>query len=54
MDRSKAQALIEEAGRTDLILPDSVDGAEISVDIPSSVSIGYGTCPKPQTDGSES
>jgi hypothetical protein len=30
-----------------------VDGADISVTIPSSVSAAYGTCPKPQTDGSE-
>jgi hypothetical protein len=45
VDRAKAQALLKEAGRGDLVLPDSIDGAEISVDIPSSVSIAYGTCP---------
>jgi hypothetical protein len=45
VDRAKAQALLKEAGRSDLVLPDSVDGAEISVDIPSGVSISYGTCP---------
>jgi hypothetical protein len=52
VDKAKAQALLNEAGRSDLVLPDSIDGAEISVDIPASVSVGYGTCPKPQTDGS--
>lgn len=45
VDRAKAQALLKEAGREDLVLPESIDGAEISVDIPASVSVGYGTCP---------
>jgi hypothetical protein len=45
MDRVKAEALLKEAGRGDLNLPDSIDGAEISVDIPAGVSIAYGTCP---------
>jgi hypothetical protein len=50
MDRTKVQALLDEAGRSDLVLPASVDGAEISVDIPASVSIAFGTCPKPGSD----
>ena len=53
IDRTKAQALLDEAGRSDLVLPDSIDGAEISVNIPASVSVAYGTCPKPQIDESE-
>ncbi len=51
VDRAKAQALLNEAGRTDLILPDSIDGANVSVTIPSSVSIAFGTCPQPSKDG---
>ena len=47
LDRAKAQALLDEAGRSDLVLPASVDGAEISVDIPASVSVAFGTCPRP-------
>ena len=47
LDRTKAQALLDEAGRSDLVLPASVDGAEISVDIPASVSVAFGTCPTP-------
>jgi hypothetical protein len=54
VDRTKAQALLNESGRTDLVLPNSIDGAKISVNIPSSVSAGYGTCPKPQADDSKS
>ncbi len=53
VDRAKAQALLDEAGRSDLVLPESVDGADISVTIPSSVSVAYGTCPKPDVDSSE-
>ncbi len=52
VDRTKAQSLLDEAGRSDLVLPESNDGARISVDIPASVSTAYGTCPKPSADGS--
>ena len=51
LDRTKAQALLDDAGRSDLVLPASVDGAEISVDIPASVSVAFGTCPKPGPGG---
>jgi hypothetical protein len=47
VDRTKAQALLNEAGRGDLVLPESVDGADISIKIPSSVSVAFGKCPKP-------
>ena len=50
IDRTKAQALLDEAGRSDLILPEEVDGADVSVNIPSSVSIAFGTCPEPSSD----
>lgn len=50
LDRAKAQTLLDEAGRSDLVLPASLDGAEILVNIPSSVSIAFGTCPKPGSD----
>jgi hypothetical protein len=53
VDRAKAQAVLDEAGRSDLVLPASVDGADISVDIPSSVSVAYGTCPKPGSGDSK-
>jgi hypothetical protein len=50
VDRDKAQAILKEAGRSDLVLPDEIDGAEISVDIPSGVSLAYGTCPSYDAD----
>ena len=49
IDRDKAQALLDEAGRSDLVLPEEVDGADVSVNIPSSVSIAFGTCPEPSS-----
>ena len=47
--RAKAQSLLDEAGRSDLVLPEEVDGADVSVKIPSSVSIAFGTCPEPSS-----
>ena len=49
IDRAKAQALLNEAGRNDLVLPEEVDGANVSVNIPSSVSLAFGTCPEPSS-----
>lgn len=50
VNRTKAQALLDEAGRSDLLLPASIDGALVSVKIPAAVSVDYGTCPPPNTD----
>ena len=49
-DPKFAKALLDEAGRGDLVLPKEVDGADVSVTIPSSVSIAYGTCPEPSSE----
>lgn len=53
VDRAKAQAFIEAAGRDDLVLPESIDGAEISVSIPATVNAAFGTCPEPQAEKPE-
>jgi hypothetical protein len=45
INRDRAQAILDEAGRSDLQLPASLDGAEISVEIPAGVSLAYGACP---------
>jgi hypothetical protein len=50
IDRAKAQSLLNEAGRSDLVLPEEVDGADVSVNIPSSVSIAFGKCPEPSNE----
>jgi hypothetical protein len=48
VNRARAQQLLDESGYGRFQLPASVDGAVIKVDIPSSVSAGYGDCPKPE------
>jgi hypothetical protein len=45
IDRDLAQAILDDAGRGDLVLPASLDGAVITVDVPAGVSVGYGDCP---------
>lgn len=45
VDRSRLQAIFKEAGRPDLVLPESVDGATVSVTIPKIVRARYGDCP---------
>jgi hypothetical protein len=52
VDRNLAQSILNEAGRSDLQLPASLDGAKIAVDIPNAVTAAYGNCPKPEgSDG---
>ena len=45
VNRSRAQAILDESGRSDLQLPASLDGANISVYVPAGVAAAYGTCP---------
>ncbi len=49
IDAAKAQALLNESGRSDLVLPASINGEDVSVTIPASVSVAFGTCPDPAT-----
>ena len=44
-DRDQAQAILDEAGRSDLQLPEALDGATIAVDVPTGATIAYGECP---------
>jgi hypothetical protein len=50
VDRKRAQSLLDELGRSDLVLPESLDGSTISVDIPDGLVAAYGECPKVVTD----
>ncbi len=45
IDRERAQALLDEAGHKDLVLPASIDKETVSVNIPTAVTAAYGTCP---------
>ncbi len=45
VDRQRLQAIFDEAGRHDLEVPPSVNGAVVNVRIPRAVVLHYGTCP---------
>ena len=47
VDRARLQSILQEAGRSDLTLPQSIDGASVQVDIPRTLRARYGNCPKP-------
>src|ERR1039458_1184211 len=47
VDRSRLQAIATEAGHPELVLPQSLDGATVGVQVPRSVQMQYGTCPGP-------
>src|ERR1700719_181256 len=49
VDRKRLQEIVSEAGHPDLVLPLSLDGASLSVQIPRSLNAEYGTCPGPTT-----
>ncbi len=47
VDRARLQAIATEAGHPEITLPQSLDGANLEVEIPRSVNAQYGTCPGP-------
>lgn len=46
LDRSRLQDVLDEAGRSDLLLPATLDGATVSVQVPRAVAVKYGACKK--------
>ena len=47
VDRTRLQAIFNEAGHPELVVPQSLDGAAVAVQIPRAVQAQYGTCPAP-------
>jgi hypothetical protein len=45
VDRARAQSILDEAGHSDLVLPESLDGAKLTLEIPFGVTAAYGECP---------
>ncbi len=45
VDRGRLQAIFNEAGRADLVLPPDLEGAQVFVKISRSVHAQYGNCP---------
>jgi hypothetical protein len=46
LDRSRLQDVLDQAGRPDLLLPATLDGATVSVQVPRAVALTYGDCKK--------
>jgi hypothetical protein len=44
VDRARLQDILDQAGRPDLILPATLDGSMVSVQIPRGVEVRYGNC----------
>jgi hypothetical protein len=51
VDRTRLQAIATEAGHPDIVLPQSLDGATVGVQVPRAVQLEYGTCPGPANTG---
>lgn len=51
VDRARLQAIATEAGHSEIVVPPSVDGSTVAVQVPRSVQLQYGTCPGPTTAG---
>ena len=51
LNRDRIQSILEEAGRSDLQIPASVDGATIGVRVPAGVMAFYGNCGNAGSEG---
>lgn len=47
VDLARAQALLDEIGRSDLKLPAELDGQTVRLEVPTMVAAGYGECDVP-------
>lgn len=46
LNRDRMQAILQEAGRSDIQLPAAIDGALVAIHIPRNVITSYGNCPQ--------
>ena len=53
VDREKAQGLLDSSGYSHLLLPENVDGAEISVEVPDGVLAEFGNCAPGEPSGND-
>jgi hypothetical protein len=49
VDRARLQEIVKAAGHPEIVLPTSLDGASVSVQITRALHARYGTCPGPTT-----
>ncbi len=50
VDAAQLRTLLGEAGRAVDSVPTSVDGADVSVSVPTGVRVAYGNCPAPEAN----
>jgi putative zinc finger protein len=53
LNRDRLQAILDEAGRSDIQLPASLDGAEVAAHVSKSVMVRYGQCSSPEAAASQ-
>jgi hypothetical protein len=51
IDRTRLQDIFDQTGRADLLLPATLDGANVSVNVPRSIMVEYGDCPEAHPAG---
>ena len=44
IDLPRVRAVLDEIGRSDVVLPDEIDGATVDVELPTAVAASYGIC----------
>jgi hypothetical protein len=44
IDLPRVRAVLDEIGRSDMVLPDEIDGAAVEIELPTSVAASYGEC----------
>lgn len=47
LDRDRLQSILDEAGRSDIRIPSSVDGAVVGLRVPAGIMASYGNCGEP-------
>jgi hypothetical protein len=53
LERSRLQEVLDQAGRPDLLLPATLDGATVSVRVPRAVAVSYGNCKNDRTSAGQ-
>jgi hypothetical protein len=51
VDRERLQDVVDQAGRPDLLVPATIDGAMVSVNVPRSIALEYGECARHGSSG---
>lgn len=54
LDRDRIEAVLDQAGRSDIQIPASVDGSTVAVHVPKLVNVRYGNCALPPQKRSDS